>query len=558
MSRRNPFSREKAGSHPDYVWMEKANRAFKDNYDQADTAELRGLIAEGHARLDGNNAEDPVLECWLGLITGEAHIRLALESAKETEKSTEARRGIDMIINAAETAAAESPGSAFAVLPRAAALLGGVMRAMPEAWRKSDSEKLAEIIEAGEGAEQSADVLRARALEIQTTARLMVSDLAGLSAEDKEALLVRAAQDLIAAGEMYTEAGDSANVARTEADLRAVNNAIANEMPDTVAFSVPDGSTSENSYSTLTHVTEDEDRAGATSRRRPLKRIIASAGMMFSLGLSLYSGVQLLGSFLPDENPAVNEISAVETQNMLTLTQLANESKTTAENPESTDGASTAPVQTESAPQPLPDAGQERTSISFRDDFSSNTMGWAEQDSDFTRIEVMEGELIFQHRQPDSFELAFLPVDFIPTEISFDAAGPSGAQDGTFGLFCQFTDRQNYFYVEFDLVTREFIIAQSLDGNHYPLTDLNDRGSNRWQPAEGLRDGWDAVNRFEIACYPDSVSVWINGLAAASVRPETPLAGPGQAALFVYVFDFAGEPGYTVQFDNVEAYERID
>jgi hypothetical protein len=41
------------------------------------------------------------------------------------------------------------------------------------------------------------------------------------------------------------------------------------------------------------------------------------------------------------------------------------------------------------------------------------------------------------------------------------------------------------------------------------------------------------------------------------VSVSKPFDQPGEAAFFVYIFDFAGENGYKVFFDNVEVWQPV-
>ena len=56
----------------------------------------------------------------------------------------------------------------------------------------------------------------------------------------------------------------------------------------------------------------------------------------------------------------------------------------------------------------------------------------------------------------------------------------------------------------------------------------------------------------QIAAVPAINCAFVN-----EVYPETPFTSKGTTALFVFTYDFAGEEGYTVLFDNVEAFDPV-
>ena len=129
--------------------------------------------------------------------------------------------------------------------------------------------------------------------------------------------------------------------------------------------------------------------------------------------------------------------------------------------------------------------------------------------------------------EPDYYDWVFFPGDFIPYEIWFDAQGPSGQQDGTFGVFCQFQDEENYTYAEFDLADNSYLIGQILDGDDIPLTEENESGQY-WQSASELKSPPTSVNRIGVSCYLDSISLFINDQWVDEVSVSHPFDQPGK------------------------------
>ena len=193
---------------------------------------------------------------------------------------------------------------------------------------------------------------------------------------------------------------------------------------------------------------------------------------------------------------------------------------------------------------------------SFYDDFSSEALGWPVFEDGKTILKYEKQAYSFQIAEPDYYDWAYFPVEFTPYEIWFDVQGPAGSQEGTFGVFCQFQDADNYYYAEFDLETNSYILAQRVNGEDIPLTKQNTVGQF-WYETSALKSPPFMVNRIGVSCYLDFITLFINEEWVDEVTVQQPFSEPGEAALFVYTFDFAGENGYKVFFDNVEAWQPV-
>jgi len=100
-------------------------------------------------------------------------------------------------------------------------------------------------------------------------------------------------------------------------------------------------------------------------------------------------------------------------------------------------------------PTALPSTGpQFRDAHMIKDDFSSEALGWPLFDDGKTILKYENNSYSFQIKEPDLFDWAYLPIDFSPSEISFDVVSPQSLQDGTFGVFCNFQDEKNYNYMD--------------------------------------------------------------------------------------------------------------
>jgi hypothetical protein len=193
---------------------------------------------------------------------------------------------------------------------------------------------------------------------------------------------------------------------------------------------------------------------------------------------------------------------------------------------------------------------------SLFDDFSSDALGWPIFDDGKTIIKYENEAYSFQVTEPDYEDWAYFPVDFIPYEIWFDVQGLDGPQDGTFGVFCQEQDNDDFYYIEFDLEINTYTIGQVLNGEDIPLTPENPDGQHLWE-TDAFESSPTSVNHISISCYLGEITVFINDQLVDQVNVPQPFDQPGEAAFFVYAFDFAGSEGYKVFFDNVETYQPV-
>jgi len=189
------------------------------------------------------------------------------------------------------------------------------------------------------------------------------------------------------------------------------------------------------------------------------------------------------------------------------------------------------------------------------DDFSSEALGWPVFDDGKTIIKYENGQYSFQVTEPDYYDWAYVPVDFAATDIWFDVKGMANSEDGTFGVFCRFQDAANYYFVEFDLAEGWYMIGQYVDDAFIALTPPDAEGSP-WQETNALNPA-NTINHIGISCYADFITLFINDEWVTEVSVSVPSSQPGEMALFVYTYSFAGSEGYKVYFDNVEVYKPV-
>jgi hypothetical protein len=192
---------------------------------------------------------------------------------------------------------------------------------------------------------------------------------------------------------------------------------------------------------------------------------------------------------------------------------------------------------------------------SLFDDFSSEALGWPNYDDGKTLLAYENGAYAFQITEPEYYDWAFFPADFIPYEIRFDVQASLEAPDGTAGVFCHFQDEDNYYYAEFDLAEGFYLIGQIVNGDDIHLTTAGSGGQG-WVWTRALNPP-NAVNHIGVSCYLDEIMLFINDQQVDQVRVQHPFERPGEAALFVYAYDTAGVNGNKVFFDNVEDWQPV-
>lgn len=210
----------------------------------------------------------------------------------------------------------------------------------------------------------------------------------------------------------------------------------------------------------------------------------------------------------------------------------------------------------------IPEPGTSRPSLTgnqqldeyyFYDDFSSEALAWPVYDDGTTILKYEDGQYSIQITESDYYDWAFIPVDFSPVDVFFDAKNVNVEKDGAFGVFCHYQDEDNYYYVGFDLENREYIIGYAVDGEDIPLTPEGSQ-DYYWQVTNAFKSSSSAVNRIGISCYRDFITLFINGEWITEITIPAPFSEPGAMAFYVWTFDFAGAEGYKVYFDNVEVY----
>lgn len=195
---------------------------------------------------------------------------------------------------------------------------------------------------------------------------------------------------------------------------------------------------------------------------------------------------------------------------------------------------------------PQPVTGQSLSEDTLIDDFSTNQFEWAEESDDISVHGFRDGRYFIQVLQPEYFAWSFIPTDFNPTYIRFNAQVEGNVSDGTFGVMCNFQDSSNYDFVEIDLDTRSYQIGREQNDEFTPHT------SSDWVDAFYLQDDPYAVNQIAVYCTTDTIQLEINNNLEAEIN-FIPAEPDGWVALYAASWDTLSSSGFTVYFDDLLA-----
>lgn len=209
------------------------------------------------------------------------------------------------------------------------------------------------------------------------------------------------------------------------------------------------------------------------------------------------------------------------------------------------------PTQAAGAPLTWPaPIGQQLTSSYFSDDFSSKTYDWADV-SDTVRSWGYEDQHYAMHLiEPDYTIWAYLPLEFTPNTVGFDAAVVEGYDQGAYGVICHYQNENDYYFVSVDPVYGEYSIGYVVGEDYFSLlTDM-------WMPAQHLNASPYAVNSVMITCDSDMITLFINNEFEAQADLGK-LVDAGDTAIFGETWEDTPAPGYKVLFDNLYAFKPV-
>lgn len=190
-------------------------------------------------------------------------------------------------------------------------------------------------------------------------------------------------------------------------------------------------------------------------------------------------------------------------------------------------------------PQPTARPGD----IILQDDFSNPQSGWDRHTGLDLTTDYVDGAYLVavEPANVDAWGLAGL--DLNDAQIEAEARRAAGPLDNAFGVICRYTlsgDQDNFYF--FLVSSDGYFGAGKVVKDEY--TFLNPAGD--FEPLDAVQTGPDAVNRLQAVCRGDTMTLTVNGVAAAEFKDDA--LRHGDVGLIAGTFN-AG--GVKIAFDNV-------
>jgi hypothetical protein len=179
-----------------------------------------------------------------------------------------------------------------------------------------------------------------------------------------------------------------------------------------------------------------------------------------------------------------------------------------------------------------------QSNILFADDFSSNSSGWAEVDEAAKFAGYSNGgyRMWLNTAQYDIWAYPGKSFDD-PVSIEVDATKTAGPDNNDFGVICDFTDSDNFY---FGLISSDgyALIGKKQGGTTTPLS------ADQMVPVDGILAG-NMTNHIKFVCNNGALSLYANSNLVASAS-DTAFSS-GDVGLRVGTYD---EIGVDMLFDN--------
>ena len=183
----------------------------------------------------------------------------------------------------------------------------------------------------------------------------------------------------------------------------------------------------------------------------------------------------------------------------------------------------------------LPWVGDEP--VLFRDDFSSENVGWAthEDSQSFAGFDL--GGYRLQSAMPDYQFWSVPGLNFQDTIVQVRAKKLEGPDDNLFGLVCRYQDDQNFYALVIGS-DGYYGIYKRIDGEQSLVDQIHMDFSDIILP--GVAD-----NTVRAVCQADQLILIVNEMPLIQVQDDT--LAQGDVGLILGTFD---EPGVNILFDD--------
>ncbi len=184
------------------------------------------------------------------------------------------------------------------------------------------------------------------------------------------------------------------------------------------------------------------------------------------------------------------------------------------------------------------------------DDFSNQDLGWDVYSDETTNLGYEDEQYFIQIMDSQWIVWSYIPVDFYPTAIEFDAQIPQPyTGNGTVGVMCLVQDEDNYYYVDIDVENSAYQIGQSTADQYTYLTN------DEWETSDDFAADPSASNHYAVTCDTNQISLFINGKFEDQVFLTGPVSD-GSMAIYGFSWENMDENGLKIYFDNVSAWQQ--
>jgi hypothetical protein len=195
------------------------------------------------------------------------------------------------------------------------------------------------------------------------------------------------------------------------------------------------------------------------------------------------------------------------------------------------------------------DIGQQSTDTYFSDDFSSAEYDWWEAEDEIQSWKIEDEHYALHLFRNNYSSWAYLPIEFSPTTIGFDAAVLPGFEQGAYGVMCYYEDENNYYFISVDPVYQEYSIGYVSNGEYETLME------NMWIPAKAIKDDNYEINNVMVICDPDMITLFVNNELEA--QADVSSVTGGVEAIYGETWEDTPSSGFKVLFDNLYAFKPV-
>jgi hypothetical protein len=188
---------------------------------------------------------------------------------------------------------------------------------------------------------------------------------------------------------------------------------------------------------------------------------------------------------------------------------------------------------------------QQLTDERLFDDFSSDALGWAQDDNPVGASSLQDGGYVLSVKVANKGIFTRVPLKMNPNHIQFKAKVLSGGNGGLYGVRCLRTSEENYYEVWLDPSIQSYKLLQ-FEAGASPAVWIDWKETSAFNQ-DGRED--DVI----IECLPGMISLWLNG---SPVFDQTVQAENGVMYLVVKTYIEMTQP-FVVRFDDVEAWKQM-